>query len=127
MLDANIIKKSFWALKTGDVLDLLETTQEGLSEEEVRERLKIFGKNEIAEKKRAARLKIFLNQFKSPLIFLLLIAGGITLILKDYTDAAAILSAVLINSFLGFYQENKAEEALAHLKKIGRASCRERV
>ena len=111
-----IQKKSFWALKTGEVLDLLETTNEGLSENEVQERIKIFGKNEISEQQKITKLKIFFNQFKSPLIFLLLIAGAITILLADYTDAIAILAAALINSLLGFYQENKAEEALAHLK-----------
>jgi len=116
MIAKDIIAKSFWALKTSEVLDLLETTNEGLTEEEVKERLKIFGKNEISEKKRITRLKIFLNQLKSPLIFLLFIAAIITFLLKDYGDAIAIFLAALINSLLGFYQENKAEEVLAHLK-----------
>src|SRR3989344_3705839 len=111
-----ILKKSFWALKTSEVLDLLETTNEGLPEEEAEERLKIFGKNKIAEEQKITRIKIFLNQFKSPLIILLLIAGAITIFLKDYTDAIFILSAVLLNSILGYYQENKAEKALSHLK-----------
>lgn len=115
-LNKNTLKKSFWALKTSEVLDLLETTNEGLAEEEIKERLKLFGKNKIPEQKRIAKLKLLLNQFKSPLIFLLLIAGAITILLKDYTDAVFILAAAVINSVLGFYQENKAEEALAHLK-----------
>ena len=112
----DITRKSFWALKVSEVLDLLETTADGLAQEEVKERLKMFGYNDIKEQKRLTRLKIFLNQFKSPLIFLLLLAGIITLILKDYQDALAILAAALINSLLGFYQENKAEAALAHLQ-----------
>ena len=116
MFNSDIIQKSFWALKTSEVLDLLETTQEGLSEKEVQERLKIFGKNEISERKKIVKAKIFLNQFKNPIISLLLTAGFITLLLKDYIDALAIFTATLINSLLGFYQENKAEEALAHLK-----------
>ena len=113
----DVIKKSFWALKSGEVLDLLETTNEGLSEEEVLERRELFGINKIAAEKRSSlKLRIFFNQCKSPLIFLLAIAGTITIILKDYPDAAVIFAAVLVNIALGFYQENKAEEALAHLK-----------
>lgn len=111
-----IIQKSFWALRAGEVLDLLETTNEGLSVEEVKERLKLFGKNEIAGQKRIAKIRIFLSQFKSPLIFILLIAGSITVLLNDYVDSIAIFVIIAINSVLGFYQENKAEEALAHLK-----------
>src|SRR3989344_3486229 len=113
----DVIKKSFWALKSGEVLDLLETTNEGLSEEEVLERRGLFGINKIAAEKRSSlKLRIFFNQCKSPLIFLLAMAGTITIILKDYQDAAVIFAAVLVNIALGFYQENKAEEALAHLK-----------
>ncbi len=115
-ISEKITEKSFWALKSGEVLDLLETTNDGLSEDEIKSRTKLFGKNEIAREVRITRIKLFLRQFKSPLIFLLLIAGGITILLEDYTDATAILAAAFINSILGFYQENKAEEALAHLK-----------
>ncbi len=116
MLTNEINLKSFWALRASETLELLETTNEGLSDEEIQERKKLFGKNEIAEQKRATKIKIFLSQFANPLIFLLLIAGFITTLLKDYTDSIAILAAALVNSILGFYQENKAEEALAHLK-----------
>ncbi|MBI4991783.1 MAG: HAD-IC family P-type ATPase [Candidatus Harrisonbacteria bacterium] len=116
MILKDITKKSFWALRVSDVLDLLETTNEGLTEEEINERLKLFGRNEIPAQGKATKIKIFISQFRSPLIFLLLIAGTITVILKDYNDAIAIFAAALINSILGFYQENKAEEALAHLK-----------
>src|SRR3989338_7653907 len=116
MIIRDVANKSFWALKISEVLDLLESTQEGLTDEEAKKRLKIFGKNEISRGKKTTRIKILLNQFKNPLIFLLLIAGSITILLKDYRDAIAIFAAALINSLLGFYQENKAEEALAHLQ-----------
>jgi len=115
-LSENIIKKSFWAMKSSEALDLLETTNEGLAQEDVSSRLKTFGKNEIEKEKRIGKLKIFLNQFRSPLIFLLIVAGLITILVKDYTDASVIFAAAILNSILGFYQENKAEEALTHLK-----------
>lgn len=116
MLLEDITQKSFWAIKANDALEALETTSEGLSEEEALERVEIFGKNKIAEEQKIAKLKIFLSQFTSPLIFLLLIAGVLTILLGDYKDAAVILIAAFANSLLGFYQENKAEEALSHLK-----------
>ena len=116
MLIREVTQKSFWAVKTGDVLDLLETTSEGITGEEVADRQKLFGMNKIAEQGKTPRLKILLSQFTNPLIFLLLIAGVITMLLEDYTDASVILVAAIVNSLLGFYQENKAEEALAHLK-----------
>jgi len=112
----SVTKKSFWALPIHECLNILETSREGLSEEEAQKRLIIFGKNSIPEKSQTTKLKILLNQFKSPLIFILFIAGFITLILKEYTDAIFIFGAALINCFLSFYQENKAEAALSHLK-----------
>ncbi len=116
MLLRDVTQKSFWAIKTGDVLELLETTSEGITGEETQERRKMFGLNKIAEQGKTPRLKIFLNQFTNPLIFLLMMAGAITVLLEDYTDATVIFVAALVNSLLGFYQENKAEEALEHLK-----------
>lgn len=112
----NVIKKSFWALSIPECLNILETSQEGLSEKEVGSRSELFGANVIPEKSKTTKLKILLDQFKSPLIFILLIAGAITIALKDYVDAIFILSAAFINCSLGFYQENKAEVALSHLK-----------
>ncbi len=124
MVTEDVTKKSFWALPVSETLDILETSQEGLSEEEAAKRLKTFGKNAIPEKTRAAKLKIFLDQFKSPLIFLLLIAGAITIVVRDYNDAIIIFAAALLNALLGFYQENKAEDALAHLKSYIRERVR---
>lgn len=112
----SITEKSFWALPVHECLNILETSNEGLSEEEAKKRCYIFGSNTIPEKSKITKTKILLNQLKSPLIFILLIAGTITLFLKDLTDAGFIISAAFINCFLGFYQENKAEAALSHLK-----------
>ena len=116
MITEDITKKSFWALKVSEVLDLLETTNEGISEVEAGERIKSFGKNKIPEQDKTAKIKILLNQFANPLIFLLLIAGFVTALIKDYADAGVIFSAAILNSLLGFYQENKAEEAISRLK-----------
>ncbi|MHB9019889.1 MAG: cation-translocating P-type ATPase [Minisyncoccota bacterium] len=112
----SITEKSFWALPIHECLNILETSQEGLSEEEAKKRSYIFGLNAIPEKSKITKTKILLNQLKSPLIFILLIAGGVTLFLKDFTNASFIISAAFINCLLGFYQENKAETALSHLK-----------
>ncbi len=116
MLLQDIAQKSFWAINVSDVLDALETTSEGITGEEAKERLEIFGQNKIAEENKAVKFRILLNQFASPLIFILLIAGSITAIVNNLTDAILIFIAAIVNGLLGFYQENKAEEALSHLK-----------
>ena len=116
MITKETLRKSFWALPVHEALDALETTASGLMRDEAEERLRVFGKNVLAKRIRITKLKILVRQFGSPLIFLLLIAGGVTLFLKDFKDAGFILAAALINAILGFYQESKAETALAHLR-----------
>jgi len=92
--------------------------ERGLDEKEIRIRQREFGKNLLPEEKPLSRLKIFLEQFRSPLIYILVIAGIITLILKDYTDAIVIFGAVFLNTIVGFLQENKASQTLRALKKV---------
>ncbi|MDD5547459.1 MAG: HAD-IC family P-type ATPase [Candidatus Pacebacteria bacterium] len=116
MINKEIIKKPFWALPIKETIGFLETFKDGIGEEEAQKRVDIFGKNKIQEDIKTIKLGIFLNQLKSPLIFFLIIAGLIMILVGDYTDAIVILGAAIINGALGFYQENKAEQALARLK-----------
>lgn len=110
------IKQPFWGMKIEEVFAALQSTQEGLSEEEVKIRRKIFGENAIKEGESFKQVKIILNQFKNPLILGLVAAGFITAFLKSWVDTSVIFAAVFVNAFLGFWQENKAEEALELLK-----------
>lgn len=97
---------------------LKSNCEQGLTEKEVQERLKKYGFNKLPEKKRLSALRIFLNQFKSPLVYILIIAAFICLALKEFIDMGIIWGAVLINSLVGFFQENKAEKTFEHLKKM---------
>jgi len=115
-MNEDILKNSFWALTAKAAVATLETETDGLSEAEAVLRIKRFGRNIIEERNRRAALHIILNQFKSPLIFILVIAGGVTFMVRDYKDAVVIFAAVIVNTLLGFYQENKAESALQKLK-----------
>jgi Ca2+-transporting ATPase len=107
------------SLKIEEVAKILDSDLEkGLSEKEAENRLKKFGLNKIPEEEKWTAIKIFLNQFKSPLIYILVVAGIITIFLKDYNDSIIIFLAVLLNSMIGFLQEYKAEKTLSMLKKI---------
>ncbi len=100
----------------------LETDIErGLSKEEVEIRRKKYGLNALPEEKIASRLHIFINQFKSPLIYILIIAGIVTLALGKWTDSLVIFGAVLINAIFGSWEENKTSRILEKLKKILKA------
>jgi magnesium-transporting ATPase (P-type) len=74
-----------------------------------------FGPNALAEAPPAPAWKQFLHQFAEPVVWLLLAAGGVALVLQKWTDFAAI---VLLNALLGFFQQRKAESALAALRRM---------
>ena len=110
----------FWHnLDSKEVAKLLRTDiKEGLLEKEIEIRQREFGKNKLPEEKPLSGLRIFFEQFRSPLIYILIIAGVITLILRDFTDAIVIFGAVFLNTIVGFLQENKASQSLRALKKV---------
>lgn len=97
--------------------DLKVDLQLGLKEEEVAGRKIKYGENKLATEKKLADLRIFLNQFKNPLIYILVVAFLVTLFLKDYIDSIVIAVAVLLNAVLGFFQERKASDVLELLRK----------
>lgn len=76
------------------------------------------GENILVEKKPSSDIYVAIKQFKSPLIYVLLVAAFVTFFLGDYVDTAVIGVAVLINTILGFFQERKAERSLIALKKM---------
>ena len=88
----------------------------GLTTREALARLTEHGRNELSHKYKPSTWKLFIAQFKSPLIFILVIAAGLSILLGHYNDAAFILLVVFINTFLGFFQEYKAENTLEALK-----------
>ncbi len=88
------------------------STGTGLSREEAERRLEQHGRNSLPPPKRRGPWLRFVMQFHNPLIYVLLVAGGVTFALEDYMDAGVIFGVVLINAAIGFIQEGKAEEAL---------------
>ncbi len=106
--------------KTGikEIYHSLNTSEKGLTSEEVKKRLEKFGANKLAEEKEINKLKIFFHQFASPLIYILIIAGIITLALKEYIDAGVIFAVVILNAIIGYLQEYKAEQSVRALKKM---------
>ncbi len=106
-------------LNPEEIAKLLGTDLKGgLTEKAAKTRQREFGKNLLPEEKPLSRLRIFLEQFQSPLIYILIIAGIVTLILKEFTDSIVIFGAVILNTIVGYFQENKASRALRELKKV---------
>lgn len=107
------------SLSVEEVIKKLGTNnKEGLSKEEVRIRQEKFGKNKLPEEKPLSSLQIFLEQFQSPLIYILVIAGIVTLAFKEYADSLVIFGAVILDTVIGYLQESKTSKALRELKKL---------
>lgn len=109
---------NWYQLSVKETFNKLNTSENGLSEKDVKERLSKFGPNKLAEEESISKLKIFFHQFTSPLIYILLIAGIITLLLKEFIDSGVIFAVVILNAVIGYFQEYKAEESVRALKKM---------
>ena len=96
----------------------LNTGINGITEEEAKKRIELYGKNELPKKKKDSVVKIFINEFKDPIVMLLVVAIIASFVVGEVVDAIAIVFIVLIDIVIGTYQENKANntaEALASL------------
>jgi len=110
----------FWSLPAAQVLAALETTPEGLSSAEAAKRLVRYGPNRLRPKRRTSELVLFLGQFRSPIILILIAAAFLSLFLRDATNALVILAIVLLSGALGFWQERGAANAVRRLIDIVR-------
>jgi Mg2+-importing ATPase len=110
--------QSFWSVPVSELLQQLQTTSKGLTHDEAEKRLTKYGFNLLKSKKRSDTLTLLLNQFKSPLILILIFAGALSFFLGDSVNAVIILTIILISSLLGFWQERGAANAVEKLLAI---------
>ena len=114
--DAHI---TWHAISPEDVLKHLETPlQTGLSDAEVHLRQEKYGSNRLIEAPHATFLKMVIDQLKNFVVILLIVASIVSAVLGEYLEGAAIMAIVVLNAVLGVIQEQRAEEALAALKKL---------
>ncbi|MEK6921620.1 MAG: cation-transporting P-type ATPase, partial [Nanoarchaeota archaeon] len=109
---------TYYTQSVDETLSALETKHTGLSTSEVQQRLKQYGYNELKEAKKINPFMIFLRQFKSLLVYILLGAVVISFVLKEYVDAYVVLGILIFNAVFGFLQEYKAEKSISALKKL---------
>lgn len=101
-----------------DVLKEVDSTINGISEEEAKNRLNRNGYNELKEASKVPIWKIFLESFKDPLVIILLIAAIVQIFLGEFVESIIIFVVVILNSVLGVTQTRKAESSLDSLKKL---------
>jgi Ca2+-transporting ATPase len=106
------------SLVVADVEQRLHVDAHGLSEAEAEARLERYGPNQIREAPPPSDVAILLHQFRSPLIYILLLATAVTLALRDYVDAGAIAAVLLLNALIGFIQERRAEASVRALTRL---------
>jgi P-type Ca2+ transporter type 2C len=108
----------FYAKSVKEVLNTQATSKQGLTTTEAHNRLQEYGENAITRKKKTSPLVIFFRQFKSMVVYILIIATLISLLVKEFLDAYIIIAILVFNAILGFFQEYKAERAIELLKKL---------
>lgn len=112
------LNKDWHALQIEEIFQSLTTQEEGLSKKEAANRLQKYGLNEISPRKKKSFLVIFIDQFRSPLVYILLTAAVATFIFEHTLDTWVILAVVFLNAFFGLSHEIKAEKAMEALAKI---------
>jgi Mg2+-importing ATPase len=107
--------QAFWSIPAPEVLQRLQTTPDGLTSAEARQRLVRHGPNLLERKKRSDDIALLLGQFKNPIALILLGAAALSFFLHDPTDAVIILAIILVSALLGFWQERGAARAIEQL------------
>ena len=115
------------ALSSGEVLTRLGVSaSEGLADEEVRDRLKVFGSNTVVSTRKASGLIMLLHQFQSPVVYLLGAAAALAFYFGELEEGAAIVVVLAVNALIGFLTELKAARSIEALRALGSHSVRVR-
>src|SRR5690349_3010288 len=122
--DMNPQTESFWSVPLAELFEFLATRPDGLTAAEAKSRLREFGSNRLTVSQRNDAATLLLDQFKSPLILILLAAAGLSFFLNQSIDAVIIIAIVLLSSLLGFWQEKRAADAVESLLSIVRMDAK---
>ena len=117
--------RAWWSVPAAQLMQALDTSPAGLSAEQARERLARIGPNAVVAADEPNAWVLLARQFASPLVMILVVAAAISLLLRDWVDAATILVILAIGAVLGFAQEWRASSAVARLR--GRLALQARV
>lgn len=108
-----------WHTKTiTETIEKLDSKEHGLNLNDIKIRLQKFGYNKLPEKETDSLIAIFIRQFQSPLIYILLLASAMVLSMGEVTDSLIIFAVLFFNAIVGTIQEGKAQNTLSALKKF---------
>ncbi|MFH1639111.1 MAG: HAD-IC family P-type ATPase [Chloroflexota bacterium] len=112
------MKEQWHALGREKVLEMLGSRRSGLSWDEAREQYIRYGPNELTGKKEPSRILVFLRQFASPLIYILVAAALVSAVIGHFLDAGVIMGVLILNAVIGYTQETRAEKAMKALLEM---------
>ena len=112
------------SLTVDDIISAMQSSLHGLDHTEINNRLKTFGPNSLPSSRPPGILTIFLHQFTSPLIYVLVVAALLSIIIQEWSDAGFIAAVLLINGVIGTIQEYSAQQAAVALRKLVSTRCR---
>ncbi len=111
-------KKKWHGVPAEEAFEILESSSEGLTSDQARERLAEFGPNTLAQSEKRGPLMRFLLQFHNVLIYVLLVAAVVTALLQEWVDSIVIFGVTIVNALIGFIQEGKAEKSLDSIRSM---------
>jgi len=106
------------------ILEALQSSRHGLKHTETAARLEQYGYNKLPETRPSGIATVFLHQFKSPLIYVLVVAALLSLAIQEWSDAGFIAAVLIINGIIGSIQEYSAQQAAAALRNLVTTCCR---
>ena len=123
MIDRNSAR-SYYTLTTEQVLENLEASLSGLTTEDWHARQTHYGKNTLPRVRPRSLLRVFLHQFTSPLIYVLLLAAAVSALIQEWSDAGFIAGVLLVNAAIGTFQEYSAQQAADALNQLVTTVCK---
>jgi len=106
------------AVSADEILTALQASRHGLTQEIASERLTLFGRNALPRTRPPGIAKVFLHQFASPLIYVLVAAALLSLLIQEWSDAGFITAVLVINAIIGTIQEYSAQKAASALQAL---------
>ncbi len=106
------------SLSSKEVIEKFDSNEQGLTNQEASKRLLEYGENKLKKTRHFNSLKVFIEQFKSFLIIILILAAIIAFFMESKVDSVVIVAIIVLNAGIGFFQEYKADKAIESLKKI---------
>ena len=107
-----------WNKTTEEILEKTNSNIDGISQKTAEQRLLINGKNKIPKGKKKTIIEMFFQQFKSPIILILIVAAIFSIIIKSFAEAIFILIVIIVNAIIGTTQEWNSEKSTEKLQEM---------